>query len=416
MARLADHFLDLSPLRRNRAFRLLYIARLSSLLSYGVLTVALGVQAYGIAGSSVAVATLMAVSAVSMAVSLLVGGVLADRMDRRRIIVAARTVYLLAIAALIANSLSPAPALWPMMIAALIAGLTGGISLPALGAAQPMLVERDQLPAVAALNSIGIQAGGILGPLAGGIMIDQTGILGAYALVAAGTALTPVLLAFLPSLPPPPDAAAKPLVALADGFRFLMGNRMLSSILLIDSLAMLMAMPLALLPQFATEALGMGQSAVGMLYAAPAAGAFAAALLSGWMRRSTRPGVAIGVAVAVWGLGVAGLSATGSLWMALAFLAVMGFADTVSEILRSALIQSHTPDALRGRVFSFWMMQATVTPALGNLEMGMLTGWIGMKPALRLGGTGCLLLSLGMIGLSRPLRTAPLHADSPTAA
>ena len=160
----------------------------------------------------------------------------------------------------------------------------------------------------------------------------------------------------------------------------------------------------------------MGQSAVGLLYAAPASGAFAAALLSGWMRRSTRPGVAIAAAVAVWGLGVAGLFATGSLWVARAFLAVMGFADTVSEILRSARIQGHTPDALRGRVFSFWMTQATVTPALGNLDMGMLTGWIGMKPALRLGGTGCLLLSLGMIGMSRPLRTAPLHAAPSPAA
>jgi len=406
---LSDHLLDLTPLRRNRAFRLLYGARLSSLLSYGILNVALGVQAYAIAGTSVAVAGLMAVSALSMAASLLAGGVLADRADRRRIIVASRTVSLLAVAALIANSLAPTPALWPMMLAALIAGLTSGISLPALAAVQPMLVERDELPAVAGLNAVALQAGGILGPLLAGLLIERSGVPGAYGLVAAGTALTPLLLARLPSLPPPPAPRAAPLAALADGFRFLSGNPMLMAILLIDTAAMLMAMPLALLPQFATEILGMEPSAVGALYAAPAAGALAAALLSGWMRRTARPGVAVGVAVAVWGLGVAGLSAADSLPVALAMLAVMGCADTVSEMLRGILIQARTPDALRGRVFSVWTLQGNVAPALGNMDMGLLAGWIGLKPALRAGGTGCLLLCAAMTAWSRPLRTASLR-------
>ncbi len=416
MANASSLLIDLSPLRISGPFRLLYVARLSSLLVYGILNVATSVQAFAISGSSVVVATLMAAGAVPMAISLLAGGVLADRLDRRRIILVTRTAYLGAVAILIANTLSGTPAIWPMVLASVIGGLTGGFSLPALAAVTPMLIGRELLPAAAALSSIAVQAGAILGPFVAGLLIEASGVLGAYLVVAFGTVLTPVLLAFLPSLPPQVRVTTPPLSALADGVRHLVGSRLLLAVLAVDSLAMLVAMPRALLPQFADEVLGQGAPVGGLLYMAPAAGALAAALLSGWTRSLARPGIVIAVAIAVWGAGVIGLSTARQLWVALAFLAIMGFADTVSEILRSALLQAHTPDAVRGRIFSFWTMQGIVTPAVGNLEISLSAGWIGLRPALRCGGIACMLLTGLFAARSEPLRDASLvpFADTET--
>src|SRR5690606_8317484 len=165
----------------------------------------------------------------------------------------------------------------------------------------------------------------------------------------------------------PPQTGNRPpqkaLQSLQDGLRFVAGNPLLRALLLIDLAALILATPLALLPEWGDAILGMGAQATGYLYAAPAVGATLAALSSGCCRQVARPGAAIVAAVLIWGLAVAALALHASLAWALACLAVMGAADTISKILRMALVQKHTPDYLLGRVSSLWMTQYSLGQA-----------------------------------------------------
>lgn len=148
--------------------------------------------------------------------------------------------------------------------------------------------------------------------------------------------------------------------AVADGVRFIRGHRLIVGLLLIDAAAMVFTMPQALYPTLAEDRFGGGPGLVGLLYAAPALGALVGAATSGWTGRAG--GHAVIGAVLLWGLSLSGFGLTAYLPVALLLLALAGFGDLISETLRSALLQHGTPDALRGRVSSLWMVQATVSP------------------------------------------------------
>lgn len=405
----AGLLIDVGPLRRSMPFRLLYCARLCSLFGYGVLNVAISVQAFEITKSSVTVAMLVAISAMSMAVSLVIGGVLADRWDRRKLILTMRSVNVLAIACLLINTSLETPQVWPMALASFIGGLTGGISLPALSALVPMVLKKGDLAPAAALNTVAIQAGAIAGPLLAGLIIEAGGVFNAYLFVVVGAVATPCILYFLPRFPAPDDATKpSPFRSLLEAVEFVRHSKILLPILMIDFLAMFFAMPFALLPQFADEVLGRGANVIGLLYSAPACGALLAALLSGWTRKTKHPGILIAVAVCVWGLSIVGFSLSVGLAMSCAMLAIAGFADTVSEILRSAILQAETPNHLRGRIFSFWTMQGTSAPALGNLQTSTIGSVIGLRPALSLGGALCVVSSCLVLMRSVSLRRVRL--------
>lgn len=328
-----------------------------------------------------------------------------------------RSVYIISVVLFLANTLLPEPSVWLIYVAAAIGGAAGGISVPAMMAATPALVGRDKLAAAAALSGLAMQLGGIIGPALAGLLISGPGLIFCYVIVLCGVIVTPLLLRALPSLPPqngnrPPQ---QPLQALKDGLRFVAGNPLLRALLLIDLAALILATPLALLPEWGDTILGMGAKATGYLYAAPAVGATLAALSSGWCRQVARPGAAIVAAVLIWGLAVAALALHASLIWALLCLAVMGAADTVSKILRMALVQKHTPDHLLGRVSSLWMTQYSLGQALGNMQMGYLSRLLQPAVAVTVGGLACAAVAVGFGVLNRGLRSdsrqdAPPHA------
>ncbi len=409
--------LDISPLRESRAFRYAYFARAATVLVTGMLMVAASIQLYDLTQSSVAVAFLNVSMATPMVIALIIGGVLSDRMDRRSLMVWSRSVYIISVVLFLANTLLPDPRVWLIYVAAAIGGAAGGISVPAMMAATPALVGRDKLAAAAALSGLAMQLGGIIGPALAGLLISGPGLIFCYVIVLCGVIVTPLLLRALPSLPPqngnrPPQ---QPLQALQDGLRFVAGNPLLRALLLIDLAALILATPLALLPEWGDTILGMGAKATGYLYAAPAVGATLAALSSGWCRQVARPGAAIVAAVLVWGLAVAALALHASLIWALLCLAVMGAADTISKILRMALVQKHTPDHLLGRVSSLWMTQYSLGQALGNMQMGYLSRLLQPALAVTVGGLACAAAAVGFGVLNRGLRSdsrqdAPPHA------
>jgi MFS family permease len=213
-------------------------------------------------------------------------------------------------------------------------------------------------------------------------------------LVAAATA------AQLPPVPPDPDAPRMSVATVLDGFRYLRTQHLVLSFFLIDTLAMLFGMPSALFPALAQHVFREPAS-VGYLFAAPAVGAFAISLLSGWAVRVRRQGVAIALSASGWGAAIAAFGLTRTLWLGIVLLALAGAADQVSAIFRSTIVLTVTPDRMRGRLGGIEFAQVASTPSLGNLEAGVVAQLTSLRFSIVSGGIGCVVGTL-VVALSFP--------------
>ncbi|GAA4961112.1 MFS transporter [Yinghuangia aomiensis] len=438
--RLGEIAADVAPLRESREFRLLFAASALSMLGTALTSVAASLQVYDIGGSSLHVGMVNVVIAVSLCIGLLTGGVVADRADRRAVILSTRAGAAVVVLALAGNALMDRPQLWMIYLLAVAAGLVNGLGAPALMAVTPALVGRKHLAAAGALLTLTTQFGAMVGPTVAGIVAAGPGVATCYLLDAGGFAVGAVLLWRLPELRPerrleesagtPADTAAPgapetgaadagkaeeaaghPLRDIADGLRHLRGQPVIRALMLVDLFAVLLAMPYALFPQIGERVFDGGPMTVGLLYSAPSVGAFLGAATSGWTGRVLRPGTALAAAAAGWGLAVAAFGASGVLWLALPLLAVAGYADTISEILRRALIQTYTPDHLQGRVGSLWLAQATAAPSAGNALAGLGTRLVAPGTVLLAGGAACAAVVGAVTAGSPELRNATLRSE-----
>ncbi|MDJ1138529.1 MFS transporter [Streptomyces iconiensis] len=437
MRRPARLAMDLTPLRESRDFRLLYGGFLGVLLGTLMTSVAVAVQVYGITGSSLDVGLVSLARALPLVAGLLVGGVLADRVDRRLLMLATRLPLVLVAGLLALNAAAPEPRLWVIYVATGLTGLFAGLGGPAMLAAIPALVGTQRLAAAGALTAASTQLAAVLGPALGGALIAGPGLAACFLVDAAGFLVFSVALLFVRPLPPgrsggeagdagTGDAGTggagtggaggvgvtggvrQAFAAVVVGLRFVRGHRLVVGLLLIDAAAMVFTMPQALYPVLADTQFGGGPGLVGLLYAAPALGALVGAATSGWTGRAG--GHALVGAVLLWGLSLTGFGLTSYLPGALALLALAGFGDLISETLRSALLQHGTPDALRGRVSSLWMVQATVSPALGNAALGFLAELTSARAAVVVGGLVCVVAAVGVAAAFPELRRAELVA------
>lgn len=412
--RLAGLVMDVTPLRENRDFRLLYAGFVGALFGTLMTSVAVAVQIYDLTGSPLQIGLVSLARALPLVLGVLVGGVLADRMDRRKLMLVTRLPLTLVAAALAVNALQPEPRLWVIYLATGCTGLLAGLGGPAVLAAIPALVGTQRLAAAGALTAASTQFAALLGPAAGGLLIAGPGLAACYAVDAAGFLVFSVALLFVRPLPPAPTgtdtAPAKGVrqafTAVADGVRHIRGRRLIVGLLLIDAAAMVFTMPQALYPVLADQQFGGGPGVVGLLYAAPALGALVGAATSGWTARAG--GHALIGAVLLWGVSLTGFGLTSLLPLALVLLALAGFGDLISETLRSALLQHGTPDALRGRVSGLWMVQATVSPALGNAAVGFLAELTSPSAAVVTGGLVCVVAALAVAAAFPALRRATL--------
>lgn len=382
---------DISPLRESRPYRLLFAARAASLLVYAIESVAVSWQVFVLTGSSLQVAAVGFCLAASMAGGLLIGGPLADRFDRRLLMFWMRSVYLGAVGLLLANATLPSPSLCAIYLAAIASGLAGGVSAPALMAATPSLVGRERLPAAMALVAMVAPIGAILGPSLAGMLIAGPGLVFCYVIVLAGAGLTPILLWLLPPLAPPRDVSLQGFFAFAEVWRFLHATPLITGLLLIDMAALLFAMPQVLIPEIATEIFAGGPRTAGLLYTVTAVGALVAGLSSGWIIHAARPGIALVVMILLWGTAILGAGLSGGFTAVALYFGLAGFAGASAEILRGALLQLHTPDDLRGRISSIWLMQSTLGPALGGMQMGLVPRHFSPALALVFGGAACVV-------------------------
>ena len=404
--RLGQIAIDIAPLRESRDFRRLFTGRFVSMAGNAVATTAANWQVYGLTHNSLAVGLLTLASGAGMLFGLLTGGMLADRHDRRTLLMVVRLPQAVLAALLVINSLVSHPALWPLYVITFGIGLLSGLSSPASTAATPALVGDEKLPAAAALNATASQLGSLGGPAIAGLLIAGPGLASCYAIDAVCFAVFGLAMIGLRPMPPTTRAQRPGLKSLAEGFRYVRHNGVVGGMLLVDTNAMIFGMPSALFPALASTHFHGGSTTFGLLVAAPGLGAMIGAATSGWTGQLKRPGVVVIAAGIVWGGAIAAFGLVSSLPLALFFLAVAGMGDLISEVLRNALLQRYTPDQLRGRVSSLYLAQVTSAPAVGNVEAGGVARLISPGFSVVSGGLACVAGALVLGAMIPALRGA----------
>lgn len=380
--------LDFGLLRRRRDFRLLVIGQSVSDVGSMVTFVAVPFQTYELTGSSLAVGLLGVAELVPILVLALVGGAMADAFDRRRIVQVAELGAAAVAGVLVLNASLGDPQLWVLYVCASLLAAFTAIRRPPLDALVPRLVEREELKAAAAVQFGIHNLAFVAGPAVGGILIAAAGLAVTYALDVASFALSLVALTLMCTQPPPPDAEPPSLRSIVDGVRYAASRQELIGTYLVDMNAMFFAMPMALFPAIAK---GYGGAAVlGLLYAAPAAGAVAVLLTSGWAARVHHHGRAIAYAAAAWGVAIVVFGFADVLWLALACLAIAGGMDAISGVFRSTMWNETIPDHLRGRLAGMEMISWSSGPLLGNAEAGAVAALAGVRASVVAGGVACV--------------------------
>jgi MFS family permease len=384
---------DLTPLRASRDLRRLLLGNAITSVGTQAALVALPYQVYVETRSAFLVGLLGAVELGPLIVMALYGGALADRMDRRRLLLIDQVGLVAAASALAALSWAGSPPVWALFV---LAGLTAGfgaVQNVARTAIVPNLVDPALLNQALALTYGLFQVTLVVGPALGGLLIGWLDVGAVYALDAASClALVLALLAMAPQ-PPQGDPDAPRLStgdSIAEGLRFVWSKSALKASFAIDLVAMTFGMPRALFAVLSLTVYHAGPEGAGILYAAVSVGATVAALTTGWIGHARRLGRIVIVAVVVWGLAIAAAGLMTSLWPAVVALTVAGAADSVSAVCRSAINQAVTPDAMRGRMSSVFSLVVTSGPRLGDVEAGAAAAAIGTRASVVSGGLACV--------------------------
>jgi ENTS family enterobactin (siderophore) exporter len=401
--------LDVEPLRRDRDYRWLWTGQAIAGMGSQITRLALPFQVYAITGSTLAIAALTAFQLVPILVFALAAGSLADAVDRRRLLLITQSGLLLCSLALAGLAVDGDPPLVLLYAVAFVAAGLSAVDQPARASAVPRLVPPERLPAALALNQLNGQAASIIGPAVAGVLIATIGLTGAYLVDALSFVAAFVALLIIRPIPPLGQVVRPGLAAIREGLAFVRKRRAILATFVIDLDAMVLAMPTALFPAIALDVFVVGPEGLGFLAAAPALGAFLAAVFSGWVARVRRLGRAVVLAVVGWGVSMtlfgvvtvvqqlAGTPSAVLFGAALALLALAGGSDVLSAVFRNTIVQLATPDALRGRVTSIHTLVVTSGPRIGDIQSAVVAAFIGPGQAVVAGGVLCLA-GVGAIG------------------
>jgi MFS family permease len=382
--------IDTTPLR-NRAYRRVFSGVAVTMLGQQMTLVAVPYQVYELTGSSLMVGLTSVVALVPLVVFGLLGGAIADAMDRRTLMVissvgAAVTSALLAVQALLPGN----GHLWVLWVLAAAVSAFAAVNQPARSAVIPALVGPDGVAAANALAMTVRQAGVIVGPLLAGLLIGAGDLTIVYTVDALGFVAAVLLLRGLPPLPPGGVAGPLRLGAavrgVGEGFAFLRTQPVLLMTFVVDIIAMLFAWPQAVFPELSQTTFAGDANSLGWLFAGVSIGSLVMGLTSGWVSRVDRQGAVVLVAIAVWGVAIIGFGLASTLWLAVFCLAVAGAGDMVSAVLRSSMLQTAAPDEMRGRMQGVFIVVVAGGPRLGDLRAGVLASTFGVSAAMVSGG------------------------------
>ena len=386
-------------------------------------TVAVPFQVYAITRSSLMVGLVSLAQLFPLIFGSLLGGSLVNAVDRRKLLLLVEGVCARCSAGLALNSD--------------LAGAVAAVPVPG----DHRVAERDRQlgqerdaaragrhGAAAGLQRdlpVALQTGAIMGPAVAGLLLAGAGVHVIYWIDVAS--YLAAMTAVLTMSPRPPPAAGTPGGATTrpgwrstlEGLRFVRRSQPVLGAYVIDVNAMVFGMPRALFPALAATVFGGGATTVGLLYAAPGAGALLGALTTGWVGRIRRQGLAVICAVIVWGAAIAGFGVARWLPLALVLLAVAGWADVLSSVFRNTIIQFAGPDGMRGRLMGVQMAVVAGGPRLGDLEAGAVATAFGDTASVVSGGLACVVGAFavaralpGFTGLRSGL---PQHAEDEAA-
>jgi MFS family permease len=390
--------IDTAPLR-NRHYRRLFWGTAATMLGQQMTLVAVPYQVYRLTGSSLLVGVTSIVALVPLIVFGLLGGAIADAMDRRRLMLitslgAAVTSALLAVQAALPGD-GNLVVLW--VLTAAVSGFAA-VNQPTRGAVIPALVGPQGVAGANALAMTVRQVGVIVGPLLAGLLIGAGSLFVTYAVDAVGFLVALLLLRGLPPLPPVGDAGPLRIGAAVrgvwEGFTFLRTQPVLLMTFVVDICAMLFAWPQAVFPELADTRFEGSPNSLGWLFAGISIGALLSGLTSGWVSRVDRQGAVVLAAIAVWGLAIIGFGFAPALWLAVSCLAVAGAADMVSAVLRTSMLQLAAPEHMRGRMQGVFIVVVAGGPRLGDLRAGALASATSVTVAMVSGGIVIVLAML----------------------
>jgi MFS family permease len=410
---------SLAPFR-HRAFATYWSARLFWTLGTQVQLTAMGWQIYDLArdrGDSVQEgAFLLGLVGLSQFLPLLVfslwGGQVADRHDRRAIILIGLVVKLaLALVLVALAGQGPDMVVASILAVAAVTGLLNAFLPAASSAMVANLVPREELPQAIALMSLAFTGASIIGPAMGGLLY-QGGADVAYG-VATGLFGLAVLMVALTAAPPQVRIeGGRAIAQIKEGLRHVRDNPIVLGAMSLDLAVVLLAGASALLPVFARDILHAGPEALGLLRSASAAGAAVVAAALAVRPISSRVGLWMFGAVAVFGLATIGFGLSRTIWLSVACLAVAGAADMISVYVRSSLIQLATPDAMRGRVGAVSFVFISASNELGDFQSGVAARFLGPVVAVVAGGLGALAIAAAWMKLFPALAKADRFEDA----
>ena len=389
-SRIARALPDLGPLRESAPYRRLFTGQVVSLVGSQITLVAVPLQVWDLTHSALAVSLIGVAGLVPVVVFGLYGGAIADAVDRRKLVFATSAVMLLVSVVLLVQAAAGSRQLWLLFVCVAVQAGASSVDSPTRSAITPQLLGPGRLAAANNLRQAGFQLGVIAGPLLAGLAVGGGGYPLAYGLDVVSFAAVFWGILRLPPLRPGEGARRAGLASVFEGLRYLAGNRLLLMTFLVDINAMVFAAPKALFPALAYGTFHGNATTAGLLYAAPAAGAFAVTLVGGAVASVRRQGLGVIVSIAVWGAAIAALGMTSVLWLGLAALFLAGAADTVSAIYRATILQVGTPSGMQGRLQGAHIVVVTGGPRLGDIRTGAAASMFGPAASLVSGGLVCV--------------------------
>jgi MFS family permease len=392
---------DITPLRESRDFRLLFTGQLVSTLGTQLTVVAIPYQVYKLTGSSLQVGAISLAQLIPLVIGSLAAGPIGDAVDRRKIMLWTTFAMMCTSTILAVNASVQHPSLVALYVVSSVAAGFTGFSSTARTASVPALVEPRHIPAASAFSQIIMQVGTVIGPALSGLLLG-IGLPLVYGLDAATFVVALVATFMMAPIPPVHGGTRNAWHSTREGLRYLRTRQALQGVYIVDINAMVFGMPRALFPAMAGSVFAGGTITLGLLYAAPGAGALIGALTTGWISHTRRQGRAVILAVVVWGLAIAAFGFTDTLWIALVLLGVAGWADVVSAVLRNTILQTTIPDRFRSRLSSIQMAVVQGGPRLGDMESGTVATLTSIEFSVVSGGLACVV-GAGLIALLMPV-------------
>ena len=390
---MRKYAIDLTPIKKYRDFKLLFTAGLFSYFGSMITFVALPFQVKELTGSFWAVGLIGVVEIIPLIVFGLYGGVLADYLDRKKMIWFTEFGTLIATSILLINSLQEKPSVILIFVIAAIFAALSGLKRPSQDAILPRLVNHDDLPSASALMSLRWQFGGIVGPSVGGIIIASYGAGAAYLVDCLTFIISLALIWQVKSVPPLDKSTPPSMAGLMEGLNYAFKRKDLLGTYVVDLAAMFLAMPMALFPFWADE-IG-APYALGFFYSSITFGAVLVTLLSGWMRNYPHHGRAVIIGALGWGVAIVAAGSSNSLVLVITCLVIAGAFDQVSALFRGFIWNQSIPDELRGRLAGIEMLSYLLGPLGGQARAGGMAAMSSLRTSIVGGG----LLCIGFVSL-----------------